>query len=101
MADRLIDDVSGVRLPDTGWMTDEQIAERLTVLNGWEAVTAEVQRMLAEARAPLEAALKAVSGALVDAGSVPVPDDPLGYGDAVRAAAKDAFRRGWKARSRG
>jgi hypothetical protein len=36
-----------------------------------------------------EGALKGVSGALCDAGTIPVPSDPMGYADAVRALTKE------------
>ena len=37
----------------------------------------------------LHSALKGVSGALCDAATIPVPDDEMGYGDAVRALTKE------------
>jgi len=49
---------------------------------------------LATERDRLAIALSNISGALCDAATVPVPDDPMGYADAVRAitAERDKYR---------
>lgn len=49
-----------------------------------EAALAERDALRAE-RDAAEGALKGVSGALMDAATIPVPSDEMGYGDAVRA----------------
>lgn len=63
----------------------QTIAERLSTLHDEIGrLTQEVTDLQAD-----HIGLMKVSGALMDASTIPVPQDPLKYGDAVRALAKE------------